>query len=513
VSSIHHGPSLGELIVSTISRWGDRVMFVHGDRTLSYRQMGQIIGQVCESFRNRQLSRGETLAHLTKNCPEAFAVAAAAYIMGIRYVPLHPLGAVEDFLYIIEDAGCAVVVVQDGPFGDAATLLAESLSTSISVIPDGSLLRADESLRNQSSAESLLSEYGGSQESDVARLAYTGGTTGRPKGAMQTHRGLVVNTLLTALDMEWPTEIRFLCATPLSHATGYMTLGVWVRGGSVVLMDSFTAETFCTLVQRHSITATFLVPTMLYTLLDYKDRASAELSSLQLVIYGAAPTSPSRLKEAREWLGPVFQQGFGLTETLTSVLTLTRADHLDDSLLASSGRPYTSVQVALLDDHGEPVARGDVGELCVRGPMLMEAYWKQEEATRESFQHGWFHTGDMAYQDGGGYFFLVDRKKDLIITGGFNVYAREVEDVLATHPAVSEAAVIGLPDPKWGEAVTAIVTLRPHAHVTHDELKALVRERKGPVHVPKAIEFVAELPTTALGKLDKKSLRQSFARK
>jgi fatty-acyl-CoA synthase len=270
---------------------------------------------------------------------------------------------------------------------------------------------------------------------------------------------------------------------------------------------SFDPEAVLRTIEAEKITAIFLVPTMLYVLLDHPLAASTDLSSLQLVLYGASPMSPARLLAAQERLGPIFQQFYAQTEAPNTCTTL-RPDEHHGERLSSCGRPFMGVDVALLDDDDNPVAPGEVGEICVRSPLVMDGYWKQPEQTAETLRNGWLHTGDMARADDDGFLYIVDRRKDMIISGGFNVYPREVEDVLTTHPAVAMAAVIGVPDDKWGEAVKAIIVRK--GDVEADELIALVKERKGSVLAPKTVDFVDSLPLTPVGKIDKKPLRAPY---
>jgi fatty-acyl-CoA synthase len=251
---------------------------------------------------------------------------------------------------------------------------------------------------------------------------------------------------------------------------------------------------------------------MLYVLLDYLADHPQDLSSLQTILYGAAPMSPDRLEQALDVFGPVFVQIYGQSEAPNTVATLGKEDHdlRRPERLASCGKPHQSLDVAVLDDNDQPCSVGQLGEVCVRGPLVMDGYWRQPEVTAETLRNGWLHTGDVGYLDADNFLYLTDRKKDMVITGGFNIYPREVEDAVVTHPEVAAAAVIGVPDPKWGEAVTAFVVRTPDATVTAQELIALVRELKGPVHAPKSLEFLDALPLTPLGKIDKKQLRVRF---
>jgi fatty-acyl-CoA synthase len=305
--------------------------------------------------------------------------------------------------------------------------------------------------------------------------------------------------------------------TPLSHAGAAFFAPTLIKGGSLVVLPRFDPAEVLRTIEEQRITATMLVPTMLYALMDHPDSRTRDLSSLQTVYYGAAAINPVRLREAIDRFGPIFAQFYGQTEAPMVISYLGKGQH-DDARLSSCGRPSAFLRIALLDEHGDRVAPGEPGEICVAGPLLAAGYWNQPTATAETFRDGWLHTGDVAREDGDGYLYIVDRTKDMIVSGGFNVFPREVEDAIATHPAVAQVGVIGTPDEKWGEAVTAVVVLRAgeapdEAALARliDEIKTRVREQKGPVHVPKQVITADSLPLTALGKPDKKALRATYA--
>jgi fatty-acyl-CoA synthase len=276
-----------------------------------------------------------------------------------------------------------------------------------------------------------------SAESDICWLAYTGGTTGKSKGVMLSHRALVTMTATLYADWDWPADIRFLAATPISHAAGATVFPVMYRGGFTRLLPGFETETYCRTIQDEKITCAFLVPTIIYVLIDAREtRARYDLSSLDMIVYGAAPMSPDRLLEGMRVFGPVFVQLYGQTEAPQCITTLRKVDHDPANIrrLGSCGRPSPLVQVKLLDADLNEVGIGEPGEICVRGPLVMEGYWKRPEATQETLKGGWLHTGDVAVRDAEGYLYIVDRTKDMIISGGFNIYPREVEDALMAHP-------------------------------------------------------------------------------
>jgi fatty-acyl-CoA synthase len=346
----------------------------------------------------------------------------------------------------------------------------------------------------------------------VTGLAYTGGTTGKPKGVMGTHRAGAAMTQIQMSEWQWPTEVRHLICTPLSHAGAAFFVPALLQGGSMVVLPGFEPGKVLAAIEQYKITSIMLVPTMLYVLMDHPAFETTDLSSLQTVFYGAAAMSPTRLAEAIGKLGPIFFQFYGQAECPMTITVLRKEDHDPNNLerLASCGRPVPWVHVALLDDEGHEVPEGEPGEICVRGPLVSAGYWKKPEQTAELFAHGWLHTGDVARRDDEGFLYIVDRKKDMIISGGFNIFPREVEDVLSSHPGVAAAAVIGVPDEKWGEAVKAVVVRRPGSDVGGEELAAMVKERKGAHHTPKSVDFVDSIPVSPLGKPDKKALRAQY---
>jgi fatty-acyl-CoA synthase len=313
-------------------------------------------------------------------------------------------------------------------------------------------------------------------------------------------------------EWEWPNPPRFLSCTPLSHAGAAMFLPTLLKGGTMLVLPGFDPVGVMQAIQDYRINCMLLVPTMVYALLDHPRFGEFDLSSLETVFYGASAISPSRLKEAIERIGPVFSQFYGQAEAPMAVTLLRKRDHDVNDLrrLASCGRPTPWVHVELLDTNNNPVADGEPGEICVRGPLVMDGYRDNAELTAQTFSGDWLHSGDVAVRDPGGFLRIIDRTKDMIVSGGFNIYPREIEDVLSQHPAVAQVAVIGVPHPKWGEAVKALVVLRPGQQVETQLLIDLVAANKGSFQAPKFVEFIAAIPLTAIGKPDKKALRAQF---
>jgi acyl-CoA synthetase (AMP-forming)/AMP-acid ligase II len=348
---------------------------------------------------------------------------------------------------------------------------------------------------------------------DVAMIAGTGGTTGVPKGVMLSGHNLETMSALTLIGYPFPARPVYLALAPLTHAAGVLCFPIMTLGGRIVILPKADLGLFLEAIERYAVTHTFLPPTLIYMLLEYPRLAETDLRSLQCFWYGAAPMSTARLREAIEKIGPVMAQLFGQTEAPMMISTLAPADHLqaDGSVatarLASAGRPAPLVAVAVMDEHGNLLPAGAHGEIVVRGPLVMLGYYKDPEATAEASRYGWHHTGDIGYLDSENYLFIVDRAKDMIITGGFNVYSIEVERALLEHPSVQDSAVVGLPDEKWGERIAAVLQLHAGHSAEPREIMAFVKERVGSVKTPKSIEIWPDLPRSKVGKVMKKEIR------
>ncbi|MGE0798449.1 MAG: AMP-binding protein [Lautropia sp.] len=501
------GATLGDVIATAIARYPDRIAFVNDEATVGYRELGAQISQVQQYFAELGLRPGDAVAQLGVNRYEVFVVIAAAYLSGLRSVTLHALGSRADHDFIIRDCDARVVIV-DEYYRARGDQLRESCGDGRVWLSfgrlDGCLELAERAGRH---APKPLTVYGDAEH--IIRVAYTGGTTGRSKGVMQSNRALLTNLLLDLAAKPWPADVRYLCAGPISHGAGSLVIPTLARGGRITLLRSFSADRLVDTIRQHACNVTWLVPTMLYALLDSPRVGDVDWSDFHSIVYSAAPAAPTRIREALNLLGPILVQSYGQTECPNDVLLLDQADHarLSDAQLAAAGRPYPTVRVALLDERGIEVPTGSPGELCVRGPLLMSGYLNNPEETARVFEGGWLHTGDIACRADDGLYYLVDRKKDMIVSGGFNVYPKEVEDIICAHPGVAAAAVVGVPDPKWGEMVMAYVQRREGPAVGEDELRAFVRERGSSIVAPKRVAFVDALPLTALGKVDKKALR------
>jgi fatty-acyl-CoA synthase len=500
------GITIAEMQAGALRRNPEKTALVSGGLKISCAQLDAKIAQYARLFKAHGLRRGDGFSILATNRIEVIFANLAGQAMGMRYTPLHPKGSEDDHLYILEFAEISGLLVDDANFADRGLVLHDKAKLKAVFTIDGSF-GAPIAEADAQSDEPMPIE---AQPEDIAQLLFTGGTTGRPKGVVHRHGSIVTANVQSLTHWDWPDEIRFLIATPISHAAGSMLTPTLMRGGEFHVLPGFDPKVFLETIDRERITATFMVPSMIYDLLDKVRVEDFDLSSLEMIIYGAAPISPARLAEAIERIGPKFCQLYGQTEAPNMITYLSKADHdlSRPHLLQSCGLPLAPNRIALLLPDGSEAGPDEAGEICLRGPLVMQEYWKNPEETAKAFAGGWLHTGDVAKRDGQGFLTIVDRVKDMVISGGFNIFTREVEDCIGQHPAVATCAVIGVPHPRWGEAVAAFVVLKPGATAEADDLIQLVRDGKGPVQAPKTLEFVDALPLTAVGKIDKKVLRE-----
>jgi fatty-acyl-CoA synthase len=507
---LYANPVVGEQTLRALARYPSRTAFSWPGGSMTYRAATDLIARMQGVFAKLGFAPGTRVALLTANRADAWCAGAAAGLCRLATTALHPLGSLDDQLFQLEDSEAEMLIVDATAFRDRGGDLAsraKGLKTVFTLGPAGygaDLLQAVEA-----AGHATARCFAGPD--DLAGLSYTGGTTGKSKGALRYHHQLsgFANAILA--DFEIPDTPSYLAVAPISHVAGTKVLPTLMRGGTVHMVKGFDPEAVLATIQRERINFTLLVPTMIYVLLDQPALPKTDLSSLELLLYGASAMSPTRLVEGIERIGPVFSQLYGQTECYP-VSVLRKADHdpKTPELFLSCGFPIAACEVKILDDNDQEVALGDAGEICVRAPHVMAEYWKRPETTAETLKSGWLHTGDIARRDERGYMFILDRKKDMIVSGGFNIFPREVEDVLTQHADVAMCAVVGVPDEKWGEAVTAIVVAREGTKPNADELIALVKAKKGAAHAPKQIQFVKELPMTGVGKVDKKVLKANF---
>jgi fatty-acyl-CoA synthase len=512
---LHHPPLMPHLLIEGLNRYNDEPCLFLGDKVASYREVRESTSQLVQALQSKGLGIGSRIAVISANRPEVLSNIAAMQIAGCIGTPLHPLGSLDDHAYVLEAAEIDTLIYDASVFEEVATALKEKVPALKNLLAFGPTGVGKDYLALAATFNPQPLVAPDVSPEDVASINFTGGTTGKPKGVMSPYRTTAYMTQIQMTEWEFPEELRMLIATPLSHAAAAFFIPILQKGGAFYVMQGFSPDDFFDMVKQHQITCTMLVPVMLYFLLDSPRATDGSMESMETIFYGASPMSPARLVEGIDKWGQIFYQFFGQSECPMVISNMRKKEH-DPSRperLSSCGRPSPWIHMALLDSDGNEVPRGEPGEICVRGPLVMKGYKDMPEQTAEAFAGGWLHTGDVGKLDEEGFLYIVDRTKDMIVTGGFNVFPREVEDVLTTHEAVGQVVVIGVPDEQWGEAVKAVVVLKPGFEAGEDlaaSMQTLVKEAKGSVQSPKSIDFVDAIPLTPVGKPDKKAVRAQY---
>ncbi len=485
-------------------------------RSRSYAEVQQLSWVIGQALARSGVQPGDKVAVLSANDPVAFSCVFGIARAGAVWCPVNPRNEAAENRALLDLFDCACLIFQ-GAFAPLVARIAPDLPAITTLVCLDQVAGVPGAVAFGDWVGGLPAQpWQAGPVDDIAMIAGTGGTTGQPKGVLLTGHNIETMTALTLIGYPFQGRPVYLALAPLTHAAGVLCFPVMTLGGEIVIMPAPDLAGFLTLIGRHRVTHAFLPPTLVYLLLDQPGLAAADLGSLQCLWYGAAPMSAARLEQAIRAIGPVMGQLFGQTEAPMMISSMAPRDHFraDGSLaterFASAGRPGPLVTVAIMDDQGRLLPAGQRGEIVVRGPLVMAGYYKDPAASAEAGRHGWHHTGDIGYLDGENYLYIVDRAKDMIITGGFNVYSAEVEQALLAHPAVLDCAVVGLPDEKWGERVTAVVQPHPGRDVPAAELRAFVRERLGGVKTPKDVEVWPDLPRSRVGKVLKNEVRSQL---
>jgi len=483
-----------------------RMCLVDEERGWTFRQVQARTASLARTFGSDASGPRLKIGILAPNCADAVIAILAVFRAGCVWVPANSRATAEELATFLALVECDLLLVHQSlmELGRAAVR--------------GSRCR----LLDLPRAEDLAEEAVGDEDAlpyapeDVCSVFGTGGTTGSPKAALWSHRtwSTLIANFHAGIRHDGPPV--HLVAAPFTHAAGVISMPLMAIGATTVLVPRAEPELVMRTIAQHRVTTLFLPPTVIYTLLAHPDVRRYDYGSLQNFIYAAAPMSVDKLKEAMEVFGPVMVQTFGQAEAPMVCTILGRHEHLEalqgdrPERLASCGRPGLLTELAVLDDDGGPLPGGETGEIAVRGDLVMAGYMNNPEATAASRVGGWHLTGDIGRVDDDGFVYITDRKRDMIISGGFNVFPSEIEQLLWSHPAVRDCAVIGCPDPKWGEAVVAVVELKPDADCDEATLIALCKSRLGSVKSPKRIEFWRELPRSSVGKVLKRAVRDRF---
>jgi acyl-CoA synthetase (AMP-forming)/AMP-acid ligase II len=505
--------NLTQSLHRAIQQHPERLATIFGSRSWTVAEQYDRVARLAGALQQLGVTEGDRIAVLALNSDRYLESMYAIPWAGGVVTPLNTRWSGPEITYALEDSQSSVILV-DVTFAPLIASIRDTISGLSTVIymDDG------EEPVGMYSYETLIAEASpvpdqGRHGDDLAGIFYTGGTTGEPKGVAISHANFITSAL--GAQATYPTMRpggRLLHAAPMFHLAD---LGAWIMqsmvGGTDVILPAFDPVAVLKTIEEHGVTSALLVPTMIQMLADHPDAPNHDLTSLRSVIYGASPISTAVLDRAMKCFSSAeFTQAYGMTELSPMATLLTPIDHADASLLRSAGRAAAHCEIKIVDEEDVAVPLGAVGQVIVRGGHVMQGYWGKPEATAEALKGGWMHTGDAGYLNEQGYLFIVDRVKDMIISGGENVYSVEVENALAKHAAVATCAVIGVPDDRWGERVHAVVVLKPGASATDTELQEHARELISSYKIPRSIEFRDALPISAQGKILKRELRAAY---
>ena len=508
--------TLTSMIKRTLRLHGERMAVLDSESSFTWRQFTDRVVRAASALQTLGVSPGERFAILCRNGFRNAELMQAGYWLGAVPVPINYRLAPPEIAYILDDAECKLVAVEDvfsetmnseslAPWTDKVLLV--SPETSNSTWPQYQVLL--------SKAEPIPA-YDAAEDDD-AIIIYTGGTTGRPKGVRLSHRNIVSNALQLACEMQPRGDDVFLHVAPMFHSAEFLSNPFVLSGAAHVYLPKFSGRALLEAIQNFGVTCTLLTPTMIIMTLQEKAFDQYDIFSLRQIMYGSSPMAAEWIRRAMARINNVeFIQSYGLTETAPILTTLSMADHEQaiesgsNELLHSVGRQLVGVDIKLVDEQGNEVAIGEPGEVVVRGPNIAKGYLKRPEADAEAFRDGWFYSGDIARIDERGYLYLLDRKKDMIISGGELVFSLEVESVLYQHPKVQECAVVGVPDETYGEALLAAIVLAPGETVSDEELISFCCGKIGGYKIPRRYVFLDELPKSAMNKVLKLELRQRY---
>lgn len=509
------------LINRAVNEYPDNLALIYKNIRRTFGELNTRVNRLANGLLQLRIRKGDRVGMLLRNCCEFIEIDFALSKTGMVRVPLNARLTGMDHEYMLNDSEANTLI-----FGEEFTETAQAIRPHLKTVER--FIRVSEGL----SKENILKAYDYEElikknspdeplikieEEDLHTLFYTSGTTGKPKGAMLTQKSWANVAINLFMDYGPVTEDDVILNTqPLSHGAGFFVLPYFINGATNVLIPEFKPSVVFETIAREKVTVLKLVPSMLYQLIESPEKIRYDLSSLHSIIYGGSPIAVPRLIEAIQFFGKKLVQLYGQAEAPMCISTLSKRDHIIEGpdevvkRLSSAGKACLNVEVRIVDENGKDLMPGEVGEVIVRGYHLMKGYWKLPEATSEVIRDGWVHTGDLGYFDSKGYIFLVDRKRDVIISGAFNIYPKEIEDVVVTHPKVKEVAVIGVPDEKWGEALKAVVVPKEGAQVSEQEIIDYCRDHMASFKKPKSIDFVKELPRNPYGKVQKTKLRDPY---
>ena len=485
----------------------DKVALVYRDVRLTYKTLRARVRRIGSALLAAGIGHGDRVAILSENRNEYVELFLGITGIGAIAVPLNYRLSPEEHAAILGDAEPAMMFAA-APFQDNVARVQAEVSSLTRVLGIGGDTPWTDYEEFAAAAEAVPLTVPVAPD-DIAGLLYTSGTTSLPKGVMLTHANYLADYANISGPLTIAPDIVNLQISPLYHAAAEHTYVQIYGGGMTVLLPKFDPGHILQLIVSERVNYMFVVPTMLYNILDHPDLATTDTSRIRMICYGAAPMTESRRREAVAAFGEVFSHAYGLTECTAFASILTREEHAATGG-GSIGRGLAGSEIAVTDDEGRPVPPGESGEIRVRGPQVMKGYWNRPEATEEALDNGWLRTGDIGSRDAEGYITVIDRKKDIIISGGANIYPKDVEEALARHPAVAEVAVYGVDHPNWGEAVEAAVVLKQGRTLEPEDITAFARGHLAGYKVPRSVRFLDALPRNPSGKILKRELRARF---
>lgn len=511
--------TLTSMLTRTARLHATRPAIIDAENSLNWTQFVNRISRAASVLQSKGVHRGDRYGVIALNSLQYSELICAGYWMGAVPVPINHRFAPPEIAYVLDDAACSLVIV-DGTncelFGEAALKRWADNVLPISATGSETMQASYEALVNGASA----SEPQDAMPDDEALLLYTGGTTGRAKGVPLSHLNITANAMQLGFELGPRNDDVYLHVAPMFHSADLLATPYFISGAAHVYLPKFSPAAVLETIQACGITVILMTPTMLVMTMQAADFANYDLSSLRQIIYGSSPISVERIKEMLARFPSVdAMQAYGLTETSPILTMLSMSDHQqaldanDDLLLKSVGRSLPGVDIKIVSAEGNKLGNGEAGEIVVRGPNVAKAYLNRPDATADAFKSRWFHTGDIGRLDTGGYLFLLDRKKDMIITGGEMVFSSEVEAVLHQNPKVHECAVIGVPDDTYGEALLGAVVPSPGKTLCKEELIAHCRGKIGGYKIPRRYVFLDELPKSAIDKVLKTELRRVYGGK
>ena len=498
-----------------VSRNPQGACLIDGERTLTFTETSELTHRLANGLIAHSMKPLMVGAVLSPNDIDAFSCILGLLRAGMAWMPLNARNSLDDNIYIMDSNDCTWLFYHSSFDKDMAAIRlgARHIRGYVCVDkPNG----ADPWLYDWLKGFDSPAPYIAAKPDDVVSIWPSGGTTGRSKGVMLTHLNFTTMIANFCASMHYEEHPVHLVAAPMTHAAGCVAFPLLAMGATQVVLPRADPLEMMQAIQKHSVSTLFLPPTAIYSMLAHPQVRAFNYSSLRHFIYAAAPMSSEKLKEAMEIFGPVMAQTYGQAESPMLCTFMSPHDHNVvgnpklERRLQSCGRPTVFTQVEIMDDEGKLLGPEERGEIVTRGNLVMKGYYKNPKATEEASKFGWHHTGDIGLKDVDGFVYIVDRKRDMIISGGFNLYPSEIEQVIWGHPSVQDCAVIGVPDEKWGEAVKAVVECKPGQSVSPEEVMSFCRERLGGMKAPKTVEVWPQLPRSAVGKVLKKDIREKF---